>query len=122
MVSNQHLFIVLESFKKGTMFKTSIGLFRILSFTEGMTYLILLFIGMPVKKLWGIHEVSASIGPLHGGLFILFLIMTFLVAYQSKWSFSKTTWKVLLSCIIPFAFIYIDKKILKPQVQGTYSE
>ncbi|WP_450091489.1 DUF3817 domain-containing protein [Paenimyroides ceti] len=44
-------------------------------------------------------------------------ISTFRIQYvecrdRKQWKFSKTTWIVLIACIIPFGTFYIDRKIL----------
>lgn len=55
-----------------------------------------------------------ALGPIHGALFVLFVINTLSVGIEQQWKFTATTWKVLLACMIPFGTFYIDKKILKP--------
>ncbi len=55
-----------------------------------------------------------TLGPIHGALFVLFVINTLSVGIEQQWKFTTTTWKVLLACMIPFGTFYIDKKILKP--------
>lgn len=51
-------------------------------------------------------------GPIHGSLFLLFLFNALSVGVEQNWKFKKTTWKVLLACMIPFGTFYIDRKIL----------
>lgn len=99
------------------MLKSSIGSLRVIGFLEGMSLLILFFIAVPLKYMMDIPEVSEVVGAIHGGLFILFILATFKVAYDKKWRFWKTTWKVLLSCMVPFGTFYVDKTILKPEYE-----
>ncbi len=93
-------------------FKTSIGQLRLIAFVEGISFLILLFIAMPLKYIWGNPSMVRLVGQLHGILFVLFLVLTFVVANQQKWKLFGTTAKVLISSLIPFGTFYIDKKIL----------
>jgi integral membrane protein len=92
--------------------KTQIGQFRLIAFLEGVSLLLLLFICVPLKYVFNEALGSEIVGPVHGVLFILFVVYTFLVSVKYKWKFFQTTWKVLLACFIPFGTFYIDKTIL----------
>jgi integral membrane protein len=94
-----------------SLLKTKIGRLRILGFLEGVSLLILLFIAVPLK--YGSHDatLSKTLGPIHGALFLLFILNTLSVGVEQKWQ-RKTTWKVIAACFIPFGTFYIDKKIL----------
>lgn len=94
------------------LFKTKIGRLRIIGMLEGISLLILLFIAVPMKYIFNNPEGSKLIGPIHGALFLLFIINTLSVGVEQNWK-RQTTWKVLLACIIPFGTFYIDKKILR---------
>ncbi|HLP52597.1 MAG TPA: DUF3817 domain-containing protein [Chitinophagales bacterium] len=94
------------------LLKTKLGWLRILGFLEGLTLLILVFVAVPMKYYWGNPSLVKSLGPIHGAIFILFVLNTFSVAVEQKWEFKTTTWKLLLACFIPFGTFYIDSKIL----------
>ncbi len=57
-----------------------------------------------------------SVGPVHGVLFIIFVILALEMGIKQKWSILKTS-LVLLSSFIPFGTFYVDHKILKPLQQ-----
>lgn len=97
-----------------SFFKSSIGRLRILAVLEGLSLLVLVFVSMPLKHIYGITSISAILGPIHGILFILFVLNTISIGTEYNWKFTQTTWKVILACFIPFGTFYIDKKILKP--------
>lgn len=94
-------------------FNSGIGRLRLLGFLEGASLLLLLFVAVPVKYL--LHDPSwvKLIGPVHGALFLLFIINTFSVAVERSWRFSTQTWKVLVACLIPFGTYYIDRAFLR---------
>jgi integral membrane protein len=95
-----------------SLLKTNIGRLRILAFLEGISLLILVFITVPMKYIFHNPEGSKMIGPIHGALFLLFLLNTLSVGVEQNWKFKTTTWKVILACFIPFGTFYIDKTIL----------
>ncbi|QHS63346.1 DUF3817 domain-containing protein [Chitinophaga agri] len=95
--------------------KTPIGRLRILGFFEGMSLIILVFIAVPLKYWAQQPALVKLLGPVHGILFIVFVITTLSVAVTYRWKFFQTSWKVLLSCLIPFGNFYVDKYILVPE-------
>lgn len=95
-------------------FNSNIGRLRLLAVLEGISLLVLVFISMPLKHFYGITTISAVLGPIHGTLFLLFVVNTISVGIEYNWKFKETTWKVLIACLIPFGTFYIDHKILKP--------
>jgi len=86
---------------------------RILGFLEGVTLLILVFLAVPMKYLFDNPVVSETVGPIHGAIFIIFLISTFRVGAEQTWKFKETTWKIVLACFIPFGTFYIDHTLLR---------
>ena len=93
-------------------FNTSVGRLRLLGLLEGLSLIILVFIAVPVKYLGQNPGLVKAIGPVHGVLFLLFVINTISVSISHQWKFSEVTWKVLISCLIPFGTFYVDRKIL----------
>lgn len=94
------------------LFATKIGKLRIIAFLEGISLLTLFFIAMPLKYMFDRPEAVRINGAIHGGLFLLFVFYTLVVALEQNWKHGQTTWKVLLSSFIPFGTFYIDKTIL----------
>ncbi len=92
--------------------KTNIGRLRLLALLEGVSLIVLVFVAMPLKYFNDDPSWVQSIGPVHGVLFLLFVVNTISAGIEYKWSFSQTTWKVLLACVIPFGTFYIDRRIL----------
>lgn len=93
-------------------FNTGIGRLRVIAFAEGISLLLLMFIAMPLKYVYGNPAMVKVAGQIHGMLFLLFVFNTLRIGVEMKWDFKTTTWKVLLACVIPFGTFYIDHKIL----------
>ena len=94
------------------LLSTNIGRLRIIGFLEGISLLVLIFIAVPLKYIGHDPSVVKTMGPIHGALFLLFIVNAVSVGVAQKWQL-KTTSKVLLACIIPFGTFYIDRKILR---------
>ena len=97
-------------------FKTSLGRFRIIAICEGISFLILLFIAMPLKYLAGIPEVVMAVGWIHGVLFIAYMIAGLDVRKTHQWPFKKVLIAVA-AAFIPFGPFILDRKILKPEME-----
>ena len=95
------------------LLKTKIGRLRIIGFLEGLSLLILVFIAVPVKYLLDNPSLIQLLGPVHGAIFLLFLLNTLSVGVEQHWRFKTITWKIIAACFIPFGTFYIDYKIFK---------
>jgi integral membrane protein len=92
------------------LIKTTLGRFRIIAFIEGMSYLILLFVAMPVKYIIGDASFVKSFGSIHGGLFVLYVIFVLICHFEYNWRISKTLFLLAMS-LVPFGNFYADKRL-----------
>ncbi len=88
----------------------TIGQFRIIGFIEGISYLILLFIAMPLKYMLGIAVATKIVGMIHGVLFIAFIIMLMQAAQKYNFS-SKDSAIFFIASLIPFGTFFTDKRL-----------
>ena len=95
---------------------TTIGRLRLIAFIEGISYLILLGIAMPLKYLYDQPQAVRSVGTVHGLLFVLYVLCVFLTKIEHRWNLTKTGLLLLIS-LIPFGNFYADKKWLAPENQ-----
>lgn len=86
-------------------------IFRLISYLEGISYLLILFVTMPLKYLFASPEPNRVIGMAHGFLFLLYIVFAFLIKPEKKWN-NKTLLIVLLCSVIPFGTFWMDKKYL----------
>jgi integral membrane protein len=68
---------------------------------EGVSYLILLFVAMPLKYFAGIPEVVKYTGWAHGVLFVAFCAFLPFLLWSAKWKFLRVVRAFILS-LIPF--------------------
>ena len=93
------------------MLNTTLGKFRVIAFLEGCSF-ILFGITMPLKYVMGMPKPNYFVGMAHGILFISYVILLALVAFQDKWSLKKTSLAFLAS-FVPFGTFYADKKLFR---------
>ncbi len=77
---------------------------------EGYSYLLLLFVAMPLKYIFKMPEYVFLVGYLHGILFIGFMILLALMFFKVKLDFKKSTIAFLLS-LLPFGTFYLKRLI-----------
>ena len=87
-------------------------LFRIIALLEGLSYILLLFVAVPVKYSLGDPTYVKLLGMPHGILFVAYLGFAFYFKQEHNWSM-KTLAIVLLASVLPFGTFYVDKKYLK---------
>ena len=78
---------------------------------EGSSLLVLLFVAMPLKYYAGISEAVRIIGPIHGILFLAFVVLLFSHAAKRELNFIKTIVGFVAS-FIPFGTIIFKAKAL----------
>jgi integral membrane protein len=89
-----------------------INFFRIISFLEGISYLLLLFIAVPLKYFNGQEYLVKILGMPHGILFILYIFISIILKNKMNWSIRQTI-EIMIGSIVPFGTFYIDYKYLK---------
>ena len=86
--------------------------FKIIAIAEGISFLVLLLVAMPLKYMMQIPEPVKYVGWAHGVLFVLYGILLLLVCIVVKWRFLRTLVAFLVS-FIPFGTFWLDVKISK---------
>jgi integral membrane protein len=86
--------------------------FRFVAFLEGVSYILLLFIAVPIKYLAHDPQYVKLLGMPHGLLFVAYVALAFLLRSELKWT-KKVFRTILLAAVIPFGTFYIDRKHLK---------
>jgi integral membrane protein len=89
--------------------------FRKIAFAEGVSFLVLLLIAMPLKYMANYPMATTIVGGLHGLLFIAFVVMAWEVKkeYNRDWGWLG---KALLASFLPFGTFVMDKQWRKEAI------
>lgn len=87
-------------------------IFKIVALLEGLSYILLLGVGMPLKYMADNDVMVKSLGMPHGVLFIAYVIIAFLLKVEMKWDL-KNFLIILVCSLLPFGTFYVDRKYLK---------
>lgn len=92
--------------------------FKFISIIEGISFLLLLFIAMPLKYVMDMPLAVTYVGWAHGILFVIYIYVVFPTARAAKWNFSKTFF-ALVASILPFGPFVFDRYLLKKEKELT---
>jgi integral membrane protein len=98
---------------KGLLYiRRMLNVFRIVSYLEGISYLLLLGIGVPLKHFAKDPSWVKTLGMPHGMLFIAYIFLAIVMRQKMNWD-NATFLKVIVASIIPFGTFYIDRKFIQ---------
>ena len=94
------------------LLKTQIGRLRVIAFIEGVSFLIIIFVTMPLKYYAAMPQPNKVIGMIHGVLFLYYVISVIQTKIAYSWNLKKTG-LALLASIIPFGTFWADVKLFR---------
>jgi integral membrane protein len=84
--------------------------FRVMAYVTGVLLLVLVLVAMPLKYVWHQDAMVAVVGPVHGFLYMVYLVTAFDLAVRAKWRFVRTV-LVLLAGTVPVMSFYAERKV-----------
>ncbi len=94
------------------LIQSHLGRLRIVGFLEGISFILLVGVAMPLKYIGGYTNATWEIGMIHGVLFIAYIIAVIPVKFELKWNI-KTTFLVLIASLLPLGTFVADYKIFR---------
>jgi integral membrane protein len=95
---------------KDITLRTTLGRFRAIGLLEGISFLVLLGIAMPMKYYMGMPMVVKVVGWIHGLLFVLYMIALLHATIEYRWSIFKAAFAFIAS-LIPFGTFVLDGRL-----------
>ncbi len=92
-------------------FSTPLSRFRWVARFEGISFLVLLFIAMPLKYGFDWPYAVKYIGWAHGVLFVWYVIALVEIWQNARWGFWKAALAFLMS-LLPFGTFWFERKYL----------
>jgi integral membrane protein len=89
-----------------------LGRLRVLGFIEGVSFLLILFVTMPLKYWFEMPGPNKAIGMVHGLLFISYCVLVLVVGMNREWGWKKIGLGLLAS-IVPFGTFWADVKLFR---------
>ncbi len=89
-----------------------IKLFRLIALLEGVSFILLLFVAVPIKYLLDDSTYVKLFGMPHGILFIAYILFAIIGKKKFKWNHLEF-FIISTASLIPFGTFYVDVKYLK---------
>jgi integral membrane protein len=83
--------------------------FRVMAYVVGTFLLILVGVAMPLKYLADRPMLVGIVGPIHGFLYMVYLVTAFDLAVRARWSFVRAL-LVLLAGTVPVMSFVAERK------------
>lgn len=87
-------------------------IFRIIALLEGLSYVLLLFIAVPIKYLNNDPSYVKMLGMPHGLLFMGYVALAIVLRTDNQW-IKNNFFMVLMASVIPFGTFVVEKKLNK---------
>jgi integral membrane protein len=91
--------------------------FKILSYIEGASLLLLFFVAMPLKYLAGMPEAVRIVGTIHGVLFVMFVVSSLVIGRQFGWTIRHIVMSWVIASI-PFGPWIFERKLFGINASG----
>jgi integral membrane protein len=88
--------------------KTPVSRFRVVAYWEGISYLVLLLIAMPLKYGLGLAIAVRIVGSVHGSLFVAYMV---LLALAARALGPRLTVVAAVVSLIPGGTFWLDGKL-----------
>jgi len=92
----------------------ALKLFRKVALAEGISFLVLLLIAMPLKYYFGMPMAVKVVGWAHGVLFMAYILLALSVVRIMKWNLFSTLVALAVS-LIPVGTFWLDSSLKKRQ-------
>jgi len=84
--------------------------YRVAAYVVGVMLLVLVLIAMPIKYIGDEAAPVQIIGPIHGWLFAIYLVITFDLARRTDWPLKRTL-GVMIAGTVPFLSFFVERKV-----------
>lgn len=84
-------------------------IFRWVAYMEGISFLVLLFVAMPLKYMMGQPLAVKIVGMAHGVLFVLYVCVLAIMRAEHNWSARKTLLGFAAG-VLPFGTFIFERK------------
>ncbi len=89
-----------------------IATFRTIAILEGISFLLLMGLTMPLKYWAGFRLPNLYVGYAHGILFIGYVVLAAIVCWKLRWGIRRYL-ILFLASLLPFGTFYADRKYLR---------
>ncbi|WP_233510896.1 DUF3817 domain-containing protein [Actinomadura craniellae] len=85
--------------------------YRVLANVVGVLLIVLIFIAVPVKYIGGEPIVSSIVSPVHGVLYMVYLVFAFDLYRRAGWPVSRMV-SMVAAGLVPFLAFFVERRVV----------
>jgi integral membrane protein len=103
------------------MLATPLGRLRAIGLLEGVSFLLLLGVAMPLKYMAGMPMAVSVVGMAHGVLFVLYVAAVAHVMFARRWPIDRALTAVM-AAVVPFGPFLLDGRLRREDEETRATE
>ena len=96
---------------------TALRNYRVAAWVTGIGLLVLVFVAMPLKYVFGEPRLVALVGMLHGFLYMAYIVCTLILAERCRWRPLDAV-VILLAGTVPVASFVAERQVTRRVREG----
>ena len=96
---------------------TPLARLRLVGLLEGLSFLLLLGVAMPLKYVWGMPEAVRVVGSLHGLLFVLYGLAVVHVWVVRRWPIDRAL-VAMIAAVVPFGPFVFERSLRREEAEA----
>jgi integral membrane protein len=95
-----------------TRVQSALTRYRVVAYTVGVLLLILALVAMPLKYAADEPALVAIVGPIHGFVYMVYLVVAFHLSTKARWPWPYTL-AILLAGTVPFLSFVAERNVTR---------
>jgi integral membrane protein len=95
-----------------TAVQSALTRYRVIAYVVGVFLLILTLVAMPLKYFADAPTMVAIVGPIHGFLYMVYLVVAFDLSLRARWPLRYTV-LILLAGTVPFLSFVAERSVTR---------
>ncbi|RAY11704.1 hypothetical protein DPM19_29245 [Actinomadura craniellae] len=91
--------------------EAAVSRYRVLANVVGVLLIVLIFIAVPVKYIGGEPIVSSIVSPVHGVLYMVYLVFAFDLYRRAGWPVSRMV-SMVAAGLVPFLAFFVERRVV----------
>ena len=97
---------------------SALNRYRVMAYVVGLMLLLLVGVAMPLKYVAHNRGAVAIVAPLHGALYVIYLLTVLQLSFSRRWPLSRTL-LVMLGGVVPFLSFVTERRVVRDELAAS---
>jgi integral membrane protein len=97
-----------------------LAIYRVAAVVTGLGLLLLVLVAIPLHYIWDQPWLSETYSPIHGAIFMVYVVVVIWVSTRRHWSPVKAL-LVILAGVVPFASFVVERRVIADELAASTS-